>query len=97
MIPDVNVLVGALQPDDPHHADLARWLGAALNGVEPVGFSLTILSGAVRVLTNQRIFRKPPSAVDVIARPGPGTFAFLQVFIAQVPGRETVPNNAEPA
>ena len=68
IIPDVNVLVGALQPDDPHHPDLASWLGHALNGVEPVGFSLTILSGTVRVLTNRRIFRSPPSAADVIAR-----------------------------
>lgn len=68
IIPDVNILVGALQPDDPHHPDLASWLGHALNGVDPVGFSPNILSGTVRVLTSRRIFRSPPAAVDVIAR-----------------------------
>jgi hypothetical protein len=67
IIPDVNVLVGALQPDDPHHTWLAVWLGQVLNAVEPVGFSLPVLSGTVRVLTNGRIFRSPPAAVDVIA------------------------------
>jgi toxin-antitoxin system PIN domain toxin len=68
IIPDVNVLVGALQPDDPHHEQLVDWLGAALNGREKVGLSLSILSGVVRVLTNPHIFRNPPGSGLVVER-----------------------------
>lgn len=68
IIPDVNVLVGALQPDDPHHEQLVDWLGKALNGDQKVGLSLSILSGVVRVLTNPRIFLDPPTAGLVLDR-----------------------------
>lgn len=68
IIPDVNVLVGALQPDDLHHEALFDWLGIALNRREKAGLSLSILSGVVRVLTNLRIFRNPPGVGLVLER-----------------------------
>lgn len=56
---DVNVLVSALRPDAPDHVRVRHWLEDAVNAVEPVGISDAVLSGAVRVVTNRRVFPTP--------------------------------------
>ena len=66
IIPDVNVIVGALQPDAEAHDRYRGWLTSALASQEPVGLSELALSGAVRILTHPGIFRRPLSAGDVL-------------------------------
>ena len=67
IIVDVNVLVYAARDDVARHDEFRAWLVAALNGHEPVGLSELVLSGAVRVLTNSRVFDPPMPLVDALA------------------------------
>ena len=67
IVPDVNVLVYAARREAPEHAAYRAWLEQSLAGTEPVGISELVLSGAVRVLTNGRVFREPLSLDDALA------------------------------
>lgn len=70
ILPDVNVLVGALRADAPHHSTLRSWLEAAVAGVEDVGLTDAVLGGTLRVLTHPRVFRSPTpigEALDAVA------------------------------
>ena len=64
LLPDVNVLVYAHRTDSiPDHGDYAEWLSELATGPEPFALSVVVLSGFVRVTTNDRIF-SPPSTID---------------------------------
>lgn len=67
IIPDVNIIVGALRLDDPRHSLLADWLAAAVRDPEPVGLPLFVLAGAVRVVTHPKVFRDPTPLACVIS------------------------------
>jgi toxin-antitoxin system PIN domain toxin len=67
IIPDVNVLVGALRADAPQHAELRAWLDAAVHGPEAVGLTDAVLGGTVRVLTHPRVFARPTPLADALA------------------------------
>ena len=66
LIPDVNVLVGALRPDSPFHDVLRPWLAEAVAGEQPVGFPDVAVSGFLRVVSHPRIF-DPPTEMTVAA------------------------------
>jgi len=66
IIPDVNVLVGALRLDDPRHASLADWLADAVGSPEPLGLPLMVLDGAVQVVTHPKVFRDPTPLAAVL-------------------------------
>lgn len=51
LLPDVNVLVNALNQDSLHHGRAAAWLRTAGDGDEAVGLSELVLSSVVRVIT----------------------------------------------
>lgn len=55
---DANVLVYAVNRDEPHHDRARRWLDRALGGREAVGFTWTVLLAFVRV-TTRPIFPRP--------------------------------------
>ncbi|WP_199041329.1 TA system VapC family ribonuclease toxin [Glycomyces salinus] len=57
---DVNVLVYAVDPDQPRHAAALEWLEERLNGRgKTVGLPWETLLGFMRITTNPRIFRTP--------------------------------------
>lgn len=64
LLPDVNVLVYAHRSDSiPSHAEYAEWLAGLATGPEPFALSVLVLSGFVRISTNDRVFN-PPSTID---------------------------------
>jgi len=67
IIPDVNILVGALRHDDPRHATLSTWLTDAVASPEPLGLPMVVLAGAVRVVTHPKVFRDPTPLASVLA------------------------------
>ena len=67
IIPDVNVLVGALRLDDPRHDALADWLANAIADPEPLGLPTLVLAGAIRVVTHPKVFCDPTPPASVLA------------------------------
>lgn len=68
-LPDVNLLLYAVDSSSPRHKAARRWLEAQLSGTETVGFAWVTLLGFLRIRTNPRVYDKPlkPSdALDVI-------------------------------
>lgn len=63
ILPDVDVLVGALRSDAPDHDRYRTWLETTASGPQPFGLSDVVLSGTVRVLTHPRVFH-PPTPLD---------------------------------
>lgn len=59
ILPDVNVLVGALRADAPRHDELRTWLETAVDAPEPLGLTDAVLGGTLRVLTHPRVFARP--------------------------------------
>lgn len=53
---DVNIIVPAFRADAPDHLAMREWLESAVNDREVVGISDSVLGGAVRILTNTRVF-----------------------------------------
>ncbi|MFD0560041.1 hypothetical protein FB566_4032 [Stackebrandtia endophytica] len=60
-IVDVNVLLYASNEDSHHHSVARRWLDAALNGTEVVGFCWVVILAYIRISTNPKIFPHPLS------------------------------------
>ncbi|MGH3445842.1 MAG: type II toxin-antitoxin system VapC family toxin [Nocardioidaceae bacterium] len=65
-IPDVNVLVNALNPDAEQHEISRRWLERALSGQATVGFSWLVLIGVLRLTTMRQVFDRPFTAEEAI-------------------------------
>jgi toxin-antitoxin system PIN domain toxin len=58
-IPDLNLLLYAVDRTAPDHEAALRWWNATLSGGETVGFAWTVLLGFIRLTTNPRIVRSP--------------------------------------
>lgn len=54
-MPDVNVLVYAINPDAVQHIPARRWLEAGFHDAQGVGFAWFALAGFVRVTTKRGI------------------------------------------
>ena len=52
-LPDVNVLVCAYREDATDHERHKSWLRDAMSGPEPFGCADLVLSGFLRIVTNQ--------------------------------------------
>jgi toxin-antitoxin system PIN domain toxin len=68
-LPDVNLLLYALDETSPHHTRARPWLEALLSGIEPVGFAWSVLLAFVRLSTRAQLFANPlgpAEAFDVI-------------------------------
>lgn len=60
LLPDVNVLLYAHRKDSiGNHAQYAAWLTKLAEGPEPFALSVLVLSGFVRIATNNRVFQTP--------------------------------------
>jgi toxin-antitoxin system PIN domain toxin len=56
---DVNLLVYAHRKDAPDHSQYRKWLEGWINADAAFGMSDLVLSGFVRVVTHQRVFKRP--------------------------------------
>jgi uncharacterized protein len=68
-LPDVNLLLYALDEASPHHARVRPWLEGLLSGTEPVGFAWAVLIAFVRLTTRPQLFAnplEPAEAFDVV-------------------------------
>lgn len=78
LLPDVSVLLYAHREDSiTAHAQYAAWLTKLAEGPEPFALSVLVLSGFVRIATNNRVFN-PPTTTDAAFR-----------FIAELTERPT--------
>jgi uncharacterized protein len=70
MIPDVNLLVYAVDRDSPFHQPARVWLEEALNGTETVGFAWNVVLGFLRLTTRSAVMPNPitiDQSLDLIA------------------------------
>lgn len=68
-LPDVNLLLYALDEASPHHTRARLWLEALLSGTEPAGFAWLVLLAFVRLSTRPQLFANPltpTEAFDVV-------------------------------
>jgi len=59
IVPDVNLLVDAVDASSPFHRPAHRWWDGVLSSTEAVGLCYPALLGFVRTTTNRRIFEAP--------------------------------------
>jgi toxin-antitoxin system PIN domain toxin len=68
-LPDINLLLYALDEASPHHARARPWLEELLSGTEPAGFAWVVLLAFLRLSTRPQIFANPldtAEAFDVV-------------------------------
>ncbi len=70
-IPDLNLLIYAVDRRSPSHQRTVQWWNGLLSGNETVAFSWTVLLGFVRLTTNPRVVTAPlqsGEALDYVDR-----------------------------
>jgi toxin-antitoxin system PIN domain toxin len=58
-LPDVNLLLYAIDEQSPKHERARPWLEEALSGAEAVAFAWAVLLGFLRISTNAAILERP--------------------------------------
>jgi toxin-antitoxin system PIN domain toxin len=66
IVPDLNLLLYAVDDTSPQHAPARRWLSDMMSGTETVAFAWTVLLGFVRLATSARVFSDPLAVGDAI-------------------------------
>ncbi len=67
-IPDLNVLLYAVDSDSAHHAPVHRYWEEIANGEEEIGFSWSVLLGFLRLSTNPAVFPRPLALDAALAK-----------------------------
>lgn len=67
-IVDANVLLYAVNEDEPRHDQARQWLDDALSGDEVVGFAWVVLLAFVRLVTKPGLFPSPLPVDAALAR-----------------------------
>ncbi len=65
-LPDVNVLLYAVDESSPRHEPARDWLERALSGTETVAFAWVVLLGFVRLSTRSIVVEHPLSAGEAL-------------------------------
>lgn len=65
-LPDVNLLLYAIDEDSPRHRRAREWLEGVLSGTEPVAFAWAVLLGFLRISTNPAAFERPLDAEQAL-------------------------------
>lgn len=103
-IADVNVYVAAFRADHPHHQRCAAWLEQQGQSPKPFGVGTVVLSGAMRVLTNPRIYVDPASTAEamdfcqavvnhrnaILVHPGPGHWGIFAGLVRSIGARHAL-------
>ena len=58
-LPDLNLLIYAVDETSPRHDRARHWLEEALSGTEEVAFAWLVIVGFIRLTTNPQIFEQP--------------------------------------
>lgn len=69
IVPDLNLLVYAIDASFPQHAAAHRWWQELLNGDEPIGICDVVSFGFLRLTTRRGVFAQPlpvDTAVELI-------------------------------
>ena len=69
ILPDVNLLIYAIDDSSPYHKRARSWWDAALSSTDRVGLSFLSVVGFIRLMTNRHILESPLSiskAVDYV-------------------------------
>ncbi len=66
ILPDVKLLVFAAHHDAPHHDVTVDWLRGAVSD-DAVALCDLVIAGAIRVLTNPRVFQIPAPMREALA------------------------------
>jgi len=60
ILPDLNILLYAVDEDSVRHHEARSWLEETVNdGQEPIGLPLVVVLGFIRLSTNAKVFRSP--------------------------------------
>jgi toxin-antitoxin system PIN domain toxin len=65
-LPDVNVLVYAINGEAHHHDSARAWLEAALSDTETIAFCWSVLLAFVRLTTRPAVFAAPLAATEAL-------------------------------
>jgi uncharacterized protein len=65
-LPDVNVLLYAVDQDSRQHAGARAWLEQALSGTETIAFCWSVLVAFVRLSTRPVAFERPLSSDEAL-------------------------------
>ena len=68
MLPDVNLLVYAVDETSPFPAPARRWWDDTLSSTAEVGLCYPSILGFIRLTTNRRVFESPLSIGDALHR-----------------------------
>lgn len=82
-LPDVNLLLYAIDESSPRHEPARDWLEEALSGTEAVGFAWAVLLGFLRISTNPAILEQPLDPVEA--------FDYVDGWLAQPPAVPVAP------
>ena len=66
ILPDVNLLVYAVDETSTFHADAKAWWDGALSSPRIVGLCYPSLLGFIRLVTSRRVFESPLSATEAV-------------------------------
>jgi toxin-antitoxin system PIN domain toxin len=83
-LPDVNVLLYAIDSSAPQHPRCRDWLNEALNAEEPLGWAWNVLLGFIRISTNSRVLATPLTLGEA--------FVYVEQWLAQPPSRIVEPS-----
>lgn len=64
ILPDVNLLLYAIDEKAPSHRTARSWLQEALSGSEQVAFAWVVLLAFIRLSTSRRVFANPLTPVE---------------------------------
>ena len=59
IVPDLNLLIYAHDPDSPVHESAQRWWTGLLDGTEPVGLPWAVLTRFMRLVSNRATVNPP--------------------------------------
>ncbi len=65
-LPDVNLLLYAIDEGSPRHEGARKWLEDTLSGTETVAFAWAVLVGFLRISTNPAVLQGPLSAEEAL-------------------------------
>jgi hypothetical protein len=65
-LPDVNLLLYAVDEASPRHEAARGWLEDVLSGTEAVAFAWAVLLGFIRISTNPAAFEQPLEADEAL-------------------------------
>jgi hypothetical protein len=65
-LPDLNLLIYAVDSNSPQHRAALRWWNRLLSGTETVALAWTVLLGFLRLTTSPSVMRRPLSTDEAL-------------------------------